>query len=233
MNLLLLPNTENLGFDIESRHWEKVIQCWNTPLTNAKFKSLNFRKLINLVVLLFIQKQFSITIKYVSTFNWMRNACWKYANFCLFCKTCICLKKLENIQISVNMINRLDITDEYWVKCDFILNTVTFIDAALNISLRKLWKCNVLWFYLFGQGVPNETKGTINLKCLWGQLANLDQIICAAILGVGKGRIMFWGRLDQNSGVHGNRNRPLTYNRENGVSIFYRFFWSDPFHTCR
>ena len=62
------------------------------------------------------------------------------------------------------MINRLDITDEYSVKCDFILNTVTFIDAALNISLRKLWKCNVLWLYLFGQGVPNETKGTINLK---------------------------------------------------------------------
>ena len=81
-----------------------------------------------------------------------------------FCKTCICLKNLENIQISVNMINRLDITDEYSVKCDFILNTVTFIDAALNISLRKLWKCNVLWFYLFGQGVPNETKGTINLN---------------------------------------------------------------------
>ena len=38
-----------------------------------------------------------------------------------FCKTCICLKKLENIQISVNMIDRLDITDEYSVKCDFIL----------------------------------------------------------------------------------------------------------------
>ena len=55
-----------------------------------------------------------------------------------FCKTCICLKNLENIQISVNMINRLDITDEYSVKCDFILNAVTFIDAALNISLRKL-----------------------------------------------------------------------------------------------
>ena len=83
-----------------------------------------------------------------------------------FCKTCICLKNLENIQISANMINRLDITDEYSMKCDFILNTVTFIDAALNISLRKLWKCNVLWFYLFGQGVPNETKGTINLKYL-------------------------------------------------------------------
>ena len=62
------------------------------------------------------------------------------------------------------MIERLDITDEYSVNCDFILNTVIFIDAALNISLRKIWKCNVLSFYLFGQGVPNETKGTINLK---------------------------------------------------------------------
>ena len=55
-----------------------------------------------------------------------------------FCKTCICLKKLEIYRSLVNMINRLDITDEYSVKCDFILNTVTFIDAALNISLRKL-----------------------------------------------------------------------------------------------
>ena len=51
-----------------------------------------------------------------------------------FCKTCICLKNLESIHISVNMINRL----KYSVKCDFILNTVTFIDAAFNISLRKL-----------------------------------------------------------------------------------------------
>ena len=44
---------------------------------------------------------------------------------------------LENIQVSVNMIDRLDITDEYSVNCDFILNTVIFIDVALNISLRK------------------------------------------------------------------------------------------------
>ena len=55
-------------------------------------------------------------------------------SFC-FCKTCIYLKMLENM--IVNMIDRLDITDEYSVKCDFILNTVILIDAALNISLRK------------------------------------------------------------------------------------------------
>ena len=58
-------------------------------------------------------------------------------SFC-FCKNCICLKFLENIQISVNMTDRLDITDEYSVKCDFILNTVIFINATLNISLRKV-----------------------------------------------------------------------------------------------
>ena len=60
-------------------------------------------------------------------------------SFC-FCKTCICLNILENTQISVNMIDRLDITDEYSVKCDFILNTVIFMDTALNISLRKILK---------------------------------------------------------------------------------------------
>ena len=31
----------------------------------------------------------------------------------------------------------------------------------------------------------------------------------------GKGCIRFWGRLDQNSGFHGNRKPPLTYNGEN------------------
>ena len=85
------------------------------------------------------------------------------SSFCFY-KTYICLKHLKNIQISVNMIDRLDITNEYSLKCDFILNTVIFVDAALNILWRKVWKCNVLWFYLFGQGVPNETKGMINLN---------------------------------------------------------------------
>ena len=63
---------------------------------------------------------------------------------------------------------------------------------------------------------------TFRLEYLWGQLANLDQMLCVASLGVGKGCIMFWGRLDQNSGVHGNRKPPLTYNGENDVSTFAR-----------
>ena len=41
-----------------------------------------------------------------------------------------------------------------------------------------------------------------------------------SITGVGKGCVMFWGRFDQNSGVHDNRNPLLTYNGEKGVSTF-------------
>ena len=63
---------------------------------------------------------------------------------------------------------------------------------------------------------------TFELEYLWGQLANLDQILCVASLEVGKGCIMFWGRLDQTCGVHGNRKLPLTYNEENDFSTFSR-----------
>ena len=63
---------------------------------------------------------------------------------------------------------------------------------------------------------------TFKLEYLWGQLANLDQILCVASLRLGKGCLMFLGRLDQNSGVHGNRKPPLTYNGGNGVSTFSR-----------
>ena len=49
-------------------------------------------------------------------------------SFC-FSKNCICWKILENVHISVNMIDRLLITDNYSVKYVFILNAVIFIDA--------------------------------------------------------------------------------------------------------
>ena len=79
---------------------------------------------------------------------------------------------------------------------------------------------------------------TFEFEYLWSQLANLDQIICIASLGVEKGCIMFWGRLDQNSGFHGNRKPSLTYNGENGVSTFSRlllirsFFYLQVTRTC-
>ena len=48
-------------------------------------------------------------------------------------------------------------------------------------------------------------------------MANLDQMLFEASLGWGKGCIRFWGRSDENSGFHGNRKLPLTYNGENVV----------------
>ena len=62
---------------------------------------------------------------------------------------------------------------------------------------------------------------TFELDNVWIQLANLDQHWVTS-LGWRKGCLMFWGKLDQNSSVHGNRNPPLTYNGENGVSTFSR-----------
>ena len=66
---------------------------------------------------------------------------------------------------------------------------------------------------------------TFKLEYLWSQLANLDQILCVASLGWGKGCIRFWGRLDPNSGFHGNRKPPFTYNGENDVSTVSRLFF--------
>ena len=80
---------------------------------------------------------------------------------------------------------------------------------------------------------------TFELEYLWIQLASLDQILCVASLGWEKGCSMFWGRLDQNSGVHANRKTPLTYNGENGVSTLYRLLFIRSFlylqvtRTCR
>ena len=70
---------------------------------------------------------------------------------------------------------------------------------------------------------------TFELEYLWSQLANLDIILWVASLGWGKGCIRFWDRLDQNSGFHGNRKPPLTYNGENDVSTFSRLFLIQPF----
>ena len=69
---------------------------------------------------------------------------------------------------------------------------------------------------------------SFKLEYLWSQLASLDQILYVASLGWEKGCIWFWGSLDQNSGFHGNRKPPLTYNGKNNVSTFSWLFlmWS-------
>ena len=71
---------------------------------------------------------------------------------------------------------------------------------------------------------PSSFVHTFKLEYLLSQLANLDQILCLASLGWGKGCIMFWGRLAQNSGFYGNRKPPLKRKGVNDASTFCRLF---------
>ena len=77
----------------------------------------------------------------------------------------------------------------------------------------------------FGVTCPWVTK--ISHFWIWISLKPVGQswsnFMCS-IIGVGEGSVRFWGRLDQNSGFHGNRKPPLTYNGEIDVSTFSRFF---------
>ena len=67
-----------------------------------------------------------------------------------------------------------------------------------------------------------RTFNTFELEDREASCPVLIKFLCVASLRVGKGWIMFWGRLDQVSGVHGDRNPQLTYNVENGVFTFSR-----------
>ena len=58
-----------------------------------------------------------------------------------------------------------------------------------------------------------------------------SNFVCG-ITRVGKGCIRFWCRLDKNTGFHGNRKPPLTYNGENDVSTFPQLPLSQSFYTC-
>ena len=82
---------------------------------------------------------------------------------------------------------------------------------------------------------------TFELEYLWSQLANLDQILCVASLGWGKGCIRFWGRLtlahwtqvsdrcplgylflfqwDKNSGCYGN----LLCRNVHNISLYKKY----------
>ena len=119
----------------------------------------------------------------------------------------------------------------------------TFISQDLLVSCKSFW----FWYELcipseflahlsrrltgWAYSIPMVRRPsvvvvihTFKLEYLCSQLANLDQILCVASLGWGKGSIRFWGGFDQNYGFHGNRKPPLTYNGENDVSTFSRLF---------
>ena len=79
--------------------------------------------------------------------------------------------------------------------------------------------------YHFGVTCPWVTKISHFWTWILLKPVNLSwSILCVASLGWGKGCIRFWGRLDQNSGFHGNRKPLLTYNGENDVSTFSWLF---------
>ena len=106
----------------------------------------------------------------------------------------------------------------FWIESSSkLLVTRTCIKARMSLILGRIRLLSLELLALEWRKFY-----TFELEYLWGQLANLDQILCVASLGVRKDCIMFWGRLDQNSGVHGNRKPQLTYNEENGVSTFSR-----------
>ena len=79
---------------------------------------------------------------------------------------------------------------------------------------------------------------TFEFEYLWGQLARSWSNVMCSVTGVGKGCIMFWSRMAQNSGFHGNRKYPLTYNGENGVStlsqllLIQSFLYLQVTRTC-
>ena len=104
-----------------------------------------------------------------------------------------------------------------------ILISTTVVWIATVIFLAHLSRRLTRWAYSIAMvRRPSVVVHTFKPVYLWSQLANLDQILCVASLEWGKGCIRFWGRLNQNSGAHGNRKPPLTNNGENGVSTFSR-----------
>ena len=106
-------------------------------------------------------------------------------------------------------------------------------NVLIDVFIAPLWKSGgYTGFALsFRHSVVLSFCGSViviafemKLEYLWSQLANLDQVLDEASWGWGKGCIRFWDRLDQNSGFHGNRKCPLTYNGENDVSTFSLLF---------
>ena len=115
-------------------------------------------------------------------------------------------------------------------KCCLLVSSFIFIKSSSKLLVIRTGikaQTSLIWGWIRPLtlellALERRKFYTFELEYLWGQLANLDQILCVASLGVDEGCIMFWGRLDQYSGVHGNRKPPLTYNGENGVSTFHR-----------
>ena len=97
-----------------------------------------------------------------------------------------------------------------------------FVHPAFKISGSALGSQGQLIVYQWPSSVRPSVlrphfQTWISLKPVGQSWSNF---MCS-ITGWRKVCIRFWGRLDQNSGFHGNRKPPLTYNGENDVSTFF------------
>ena len=108
------------------------------------------------------------------------------------------------------------VTDSEFFYNSFVINVLQFQFLAHLSRRLKRWAYSIPMIRRPSVVVvgPSVVVHTYKLEYLWSQLANLDQILCVASLGWGKGCIRFGGRLDENSGFYDNRKPPLTYNGE-------------------
>ena len=166
-------------------------------------------------------------------------------------KTCLCHMRPTKVQISLRICAvwsvRLYSLPSWYVTYNcYIRNSMTLASFCswagcfVSYLVTKPWRQLFSWrgSYVFSSPEPKAHKvslqytngllsvviHTLKLEYLWSQFANLDQILCVVSQEWGKGCIKFWGGFDQNSGFHGNRKPPLTYNGENDVCSFSRLF---------
>ena len=81
----------------------------------------------------------------------------------------------------------------------------------------------------YTNGLSSSTLSNLNTSK--SQLASLDQILCFALLGWGKGCIRFWGRLEQNSLSMATESCHRPIMGKTMSLAFLRCYWSNPFYT--
>ena len=96
----------------------------------------------------------------------------------------------------------------YTFELEYLWSQLANLDQTSHFGVTCPWMTKILHFRTW-----------ISLKPVGQSWSNL---MCSITGGEERLHIMFWGRLDQNSGVHGNRKPPLTNNGENSVSTFSR-----------
>ena len=91
-------------------------------------------------------------------------------------------------------------------KCWLHASSFIFDWIIIKVATRTSIKARTSWFragsdYSFWSYLPLKISHFWTWISVKPKLANLDQILCVASLGWGKGCIRFWGRLYQNSGL--------------------------------